>query len=63
MREFAVAVQDGDVSDHALALDAVVAASDLPISIVVAGLKAPVSGGCEGGRGTSEIAMNFTGVM
>ncbi len=41
---FALDAQDGDVSDHADVLDSVVKASELPISIVVAGLKGPVSG-------------------
>jgi hypothetical protein len=35
--------QDGDVHDYADTLDAIVAASGLPISIVVAGLSSKVS--------------------
>ena len=35
--------QDGDVDDKADTIDAIIQASDLPISIVTAGLKAPVS--------------------
>ena len=38
-------VQDGDVLDHSATLDSVVAASELPISIVVAGLSSKVSRG------------------
>ncbi len=41
---FVLDTQDGDVSDHADVLDSIVKASELPISIVVAGLKGPVSG-------------------
>ncbi len=43
-------VQDGDVLDHSDTLDSVVAASELPISIVVAGLSSKVSRGRGNGR-------------
>jgi hypothetical protein len=35
-------LQDGDVDDGAATTDAIVAASDLPISIITIGLTAPV---------------------